>query len=253
MNSAIYKLAATSLLLMGLAAGFLVVRGQNQRLGEPGLLLKFDPLADAESLKGRSNVVNFPSRVMGYESRPGSISESELVNLPGDTGFGRALYRDIIDGFEAQVSAVLMGTDRTSIHRPQQCLPWQGWTIANQQEVPVRFEHNGQEHTLYVQRIDAKTQRVHDGVPTDIHAVYVYWYIADAMVASTHAARHLQTMQALLTEGVLPRWAYVSYFAVCAPQKQDETFDRLTRLIAVTAPRFQRPGFLDQQSEHFTE
>lgn len=246
MTSLVYKLAATSLFLMGLSAGFLVLRGQDQRLGEPGLRMKLDPLTSPENLNMRSNVVDFPSRVLGFESRPGWISDQELENLPGDTGFGRALYRDPIDGFEAQVSAVLMGTDRTSIHRPQQCLPWQGWTIANQQEVPVRFEHAGREHTLYVQRIDAWTQRMQDGRPTDIHAVYVYWYVADGMLASTHTSRHVQTMRALLTEGVLPRWAYVSYFAVCAPNKQDETFERLVRLLAVTVPHFQKPGFLDE-------
>lgn len=240
-----HKLAVIALVIIGSAAGFLHARGRDQQLGQPGLVLNLDPLADEESLRKRTNAIQFPLRVLGYEAVPGTISEPELKNLPADTGFGRALYQDPIDGFEAQLSAVIMGTDRTSIHRPQQCLPWQGWSILNQQEIPVRFQSEGEEKTLKVQRIDARTQRVIAGRPVDFHAVYVYWYVADGLVASTHSSRHLQTIKELLVNGTLPRWAYISYFTVCPSDGQDAAFERLTRLIAATVPQFQRPDFLD--------
>ena len=45
----------------------------------------------------------------------------------------------------------------------------------------------------------------------------------------------------LLTRGVLQRWAYISYFAVCVPGQEDATFDRMKSLIAASVPEFQLP------------
>jgi hypothetical protein len=42
-----------------------------------------------------------------------------------------------------------------------------------------------------------------------------------------------------LRTGVLQRWAYVSYFAPCAPGQEDATFERMKKLITSTVPGFQ--------------
>ena len=43
----------------------------------------------------------------------------------------------------------------------------------------------------------------------------------------------------LLSEGVLQRWAYVTYFAICNPGDEDATFDKMARFIAESVPKFQ--------------
>jgi hypothetical protein len=43
----------------------------------------------------------------------------------------------------------------------------------------------------------------------------------------------------LLSEGVLQRWAYVTYFAICKPGDEDTTFDKMTKFIAESVPKFQ--------------
>jgi len=43
----------------------------------------------------------------------------------------------------------------------------------------------------------------------------------------------------LLTTGVLQRWAYVTYFAVCLPGQEQATFERLEKIIASSVPEFQ--------------
>jgi hypothetical protein len=40
----------------------------------------------------------------------------------------------------------------------------------------------------------------------------------------------------LLFRNVLQRWAYVSFFADCAPGEEDATFEKMTRLIATSVP-----------------
>jgi len=48
--------------------------------------------------------------------------------LPRDTSFGQRRYRSP-DGAVTQVNVVLMGSDRTSMHKPQFCLEGAGWQI----------------------------------------------------------------------------------------------------------------------------
>jgi hypothetical protein len=43
----------------------------------------------------------------------------------------------------------------------------------------------------------------------------------------------------LLCTGVLQRWASIGYFAQCARGQEDATFERITKLIAASAPEFQ--------------
>ena len=55
------------------------------------------------------------------------------------------------------------------------------------------------------------------------------------------AQQGLGSLAIFLIPGVamLQRWAYVSYFALCAPGDEDATFLRLSRLVAASVPEFQ--------------
>jgi hypothetical protein len=43
----------------------------------------------------------------------------------------------------------------------------------------------------------------------------------------------------LLTTGVLERWAYITFFAPCQPGQENETYERMKKLIAAAVPDFQ--------------
>ena len=43
----------------------------------------------------------------------------------------------------------------------------------------------------------------------------------------------------LVRTGVLQRWAYISYFAVCAPGNEAATFERIKKQIVDAVPQFQ--------------
>src|SRR5712671_5802088 len=68
------------------------------------------------------------------------ISERELQMLAGDTEFARKVYTDAA-GNVIFVSIVLSGADLdNSIHRPERCLPAQGWTIADTRSLEVPLD-----------------------------------------------------------------------------------------------------------------
>src|SRR5437867_10602218 len=134
-----WKLLAVTLVLIGITASFLVRLRSIQRLGPPGLKLSPEPLLSDDGSPVGSNSVYFPKHVLDYKSQAGVITTNELGWLPKDTTYGRREYA-AADGFRMTLSAVLMGTDRTSIRKRQICMASQGWKIESTETVQIPIE-----------------------------------------------------------------------------------------------------------------
>lgn len=96
--------------------------------------------------------------IAGYTAQPYEPSEAELTVLPADTRFVKCVYT-APNGHWYQVSVVIGGKSKSSIHRPELCLPSQGnqmldphtlavgdrdWhrvTLAHQDRPPVGFAY----------------------------------------------------------------------------------------------------------------
>ena len=76
------------------------------------------------------------SEIAGYASEPVEVSEAERQILPADTGFDKRRYTDA-DGRWFQVSMVIGGKSKRSIHRPELCLPGQGFQMMSPRTVEV--------------------------------------------------------------------------------------------------------------------
>ena len=74
--------------------------------------------------------------VPGYASERQEPSEAELTILPKDTRFDKRLYTDA-DGRWFHVSLVVGGRSKQSIHRPELCLPSQGFQMMDPRELDV--------------------------------------------------------------------------------------------------------------------
>ena len=61
-------------------------------------------------------------------------SLGELTVLPSDTRFVKRLYRSA-SGQEYLVSAVIGGVSKRSLHRPELCLPGQGFTLLEPRDI----------------------------------------------------------------------------------------------------------------------
>ena len=115
-----FLLSVTLALIAGTACLLTGLRG-HQRLGNPGV--KTHPLVGSNRLQ-----VDLPELVLDYQSDLLDGDDIEKATLPADTSFGRRLYR-ATDGFQTLVTVILMGNDRTSLHKPQFCLPGSGYKI----------------------------------------------------------------------------------------------------------------------------
>ena len=235
MNQTKWMLTVTGLLLIGGSAVVLTTFKAHQKLGQPGV--KTRPLANSRNLE-----VVLPETVLDYTSEWLAQTATVTNSLPPDTSFGSRRYIGPDTNFSAQVTVVLMGSDRTSLHKPQFCLTGAGWTIDNNatREETVRIEQP-QPYELPVVKYVAVRQLQLDGQNVDARGIYVYWYVAeDALSATESGLERMWSMaRSLMTTGVLQRWAYISYFAVCLPGQEEATYARLKKLITASVPEFQ--------------
>ncbi len=123
MNKQSFAVFLTVSLLCFGTARFLGHIQSGHRLGKPGLALKTEELKNSKGEVVANTIVDLPAHVPDFESKEMPITDLELTSLPKDTTFGRRRYTSP-DKFTLEMSAILMGTDRTSIHKPQFCLDY---------------------------------------------------------------------------------------------------------------------------------
>ena len=231
MNKQKWIILAAALGLMGVAAGLLTMLRTNQKLGRPAV--RTSPIPGSDRLQ-----VELPARVLDYPSQVLEPDQLTTNTLPKDTSFGRRVYT--APGMpQIDLSVVLMGSDRTSIHKTEYCLEGQGWRINRQlsEETSVHLDRP-RPYDLPVMKFIASHDAT-DRFPA-LQGVYVCWFVADN---DEYTPRHWQRMwwlaRDLFRTGVLQRWALVSYFSVCGPGQEQATFERMKQFIAASVPEFQ--------------
>jgi hypothetical protein len=221
------------LLMMVGTVGVLARLKNNQKLGTAGV--KTVPSVDGPGLE-----VYLPESVLDYTSKRVTPDSNVVRYLPADTTYGQRRYT-APDGSWVHAGVVLVGADRTSIHTPEFCIPGGGWHIGERTEVSVPIE-GSPSYDLQVMRWTLNGAReTEEGKRVELRGFYVFWFVADGEQTVVHRDITWRIILNLLRTGVLQRWAYVSYFAVCEPGREEETFERIKKLIAGSVPQFQSP------------
>jgi hypothetical protein len=233
------KLAfAVALVLMALTALFLGRVQAFQRIGRPGLKVVARPVHGEKGEVVGTNTIALPERVLNLESKELPIAKVVLDWLPKDTTYAQRLYQ-AADGFNLTVNVVLMGSDRTSIHKPEYCLTGQGLRIEKAEEcrIPIGGPHP---YDLPVMKMTAGWEQKDSGsAPAARRALFVYWFVADGELTANHNQRFWWTARDLIRHGVLQRWAYVSCLAACLPGQEGAAYARMQEFIAAAVPQFQ--------------
>jgi len=232
MNTLKPVLFLTVLALIGAAAGVLAHAKAGQKLGLPGI--KTRPLPGSQNLE-----VLLPESLPGYQSQ--ALLQAAVVTnmLPRDTSYGQRAYT-APDGFQCLANVVLMGSSRSSIHKPQICLTAQGWTLndATSREEQVHLDRPVP-YDLPVMRLDASRPAQLHGQTVTEKGIYVYWFVDADRFTAQHSRRLWWMAQDMVLRNELDRWAYVAFFAVCLPGQEQATFDRMKQLITAAVPEFQ--------------
>jgi hypothetical protein len=233
MRSKIF-LGVLAVALMAATAGTLLHMKANQRLGEPGV--KTQPKAGSKNLE-----ILMPDSAPGFTSEIQTNNETIMEGLPSDTSFRCRLFT-APDNFWAQMTTVLMGSDRTSIHSPYICMTGQGWLIDNVNSTvePIRMEKPFAYDLPVNKLLMTKMLVDKSGRSQAVRGLFIYWYVDGAHYTANSKEWMAWWMpRDLLLHGVLERWAYISVFAPCLPGQEAAAYERLKKLIASTVPEFQ--------------
>jgi len=222
------------LVLIGGTAGALTWLKGHQKLGRPGI--KTQPIPGSAAMK-----IHLPERVLDFTSTNVPESELELGYFPKDTSFAERYYFSSDNSPGIAATIVLMGADRTSIHRPEYCLAGQGFNCDTKQvvDIPVGGLHP---YSLPVSKWTvSRLVQQPDGSNAKISGVYVFWFVADGEQTTGNVQFQCYLLRDLLLKGILQRWAYISYFSPCLPGQEAAAFERMKNLIAASVPEFQLP------------
>jgi hypothetical protein len=137
------------------------------------------------------------------EAELDTISIGEKLSLPEDTKMSKKNFLSS-DGREIRVSIVLSGYEQKSIHRPQQCLPAQGFSIDN---TNVEFVKIGDDKQLDISMLEL---RLPDGLGGYSKFYYAYWFIGPESETATHLERLLLMSKDRVFRNVASQWAYIA-------------------------------------------
>lgn len=136
------------------------------------------------------------------------VTEVERQGLPRDTEFERKLYRDA-QGREIYCSIVLAGKDARSIHRPETCLPAQGWEVLDgrYEDVPVNAAGVA---TLRTRALKISRRSQGGGTDNSVERLNYYWFMGKDRITASHIQRIVWNSLDRILHGVNHRWAYIS-------------------------------------------
>jgi len=156
-------------------------------------------------------IMELPATIAQFSGKEQAVSEGEKYVLPKDTVIVKKTYTDPKgDILNAQI--VLAGAEKRSIHRPELCLPAQGWAINRRQTIPVTLS-NGRSITVMADFISRPVE-VRPGVTRTLESIYCYWFVGNQVTTSSHAMRLFLTSWDRIIHRKNHRWAYI---AVSAP------------------------------------
>jgi EpsI family protein len=173
------------------------------------------------------------------------VTPRELEVLAKDTQFARKIYTSPA-GEKIFVSIVLSGDDMTtSIHRPERCLPAQGWSVQTSSERIISTEKLGPVATTRL--LNARMIETKDKERFAIRNVTYYWFVGYNEITPSHFTRTMLDMRDRILRGYNQRWAYVTVAAtvtqgIARPERtEEETSAMLERFIQELTPQLKRP------------
>jgi exosortase len=157
-------------------------------------------------------IMELPSGIGRFLGDPLEADKVEKELLPPDTQLVKMRYRSPGVTPEtcdmANVTIVLAGAERRSIHRPEVCLDGQGWTLLESNIIPVEITPGRilQVKDLHISREVVKL----DHTKSTISAHYLYWFVGTDVTTPSNWTRIWLSTWDNISRSVNHRWAYPS-------------------------------------------
>jgi EpsI family protein len=162
--------------------------------------------------------------------RLAGTSPAERNLLPADTELAKKIYAGP-RGEIIQATIVLSGREQKSIHRPQQCLPAQGYVIEDSRGVTVPLQ--GRAHLAVSRLTLRRSGRAGASRPL---MIYDYWFVGQDRETPDHFQRLAWMAWDNIFHGVRQRWAYIAVSTETPAADQARAEQRLADFIRELYP-----------------
>ena len=152
-----------------------------------------------------------PLEVGDFQGRPMEVKANEKDLIDEGVKLERSAYLNA-KGQTVMFTVVLSGQAKRSLHRPEVCLPNQGWTIVETTPVSVPVA-GGQAFEATTLRLFRDYLDPDTGRRKRARGVNLYWYIgSDGTTCATHYEHVRVTYLDAIFRNIQHRWAMASVF-----------------------------------------
>ncbi|MGV3660988.1 MAG: exosortase-associated EpsI family protein [Prosthecobacter sp.] len=161
--------------------------------------------------------LDLPLSLGDYQSRELEMTAEEKKLLDEGVKLARSVYTNSV-GRLIMTTVILSGHQKRSLHRPEVCLPNQGWTVSDRSPFPVRLS-DGREITLMMMRIFRDTEP-QPGLRVRTRAINFYWYVgSDGSTCPDHYEHILLSYFDSVFRNLQHRWAMASIYVPLPEQR----------------------------------
>jgi len=189
--------------------------------------------------------MDLPERIAGFSGKVIAATPGEIATLPSDTQIVRREYVDLA-GDRIMASIVLSGGEKRSIHRPEVCLPAQGWSMRGGRVEDIALADG---RDLQVMNLSlTRDVEIGPGDRRKLKAQYFYWFVGNGVTTPHHWNRVFLTSFDRITKNINHRWAYVIIMSIVTEgfvpngKNETQTVEMLKQFTGQMAPTFMRSG-----------
>jgi EpsI family protein len=190
--------------------------------------------------------MELPIFVGAWMGEDSEVTPREREVLAPDTRFARKTYSGP-RGDKIFVSIVMSGDDMTnSIHRPERCLPAQGWSLesSGRQVLPIA----GHKQIAVTKLRDVRMmERKKEAPGALLHGLSYYWFIGYQDMTPSHLERTGIDLRDRILHGYNQRWAYVTIASIVTEgwrqngRSEAATAEMTENFIKELVPKLKRP------------
>ena len=140
----------------------------------------FTPSPNTAPLAGV--IMDLPEKIGAFTGKVIAATPGELAILPTDTQIVRREYTDTV-GDRIMASIVLSGGEKRSIHRPEVCLPAQGWSMRGGKVERVALADGSDLDVMNLSLV--RQVEVGPGDRRNLYAHYFYWFVGKNVTTPT--------------------------------------------------------------------
>jgi exosortase len=170
------------------------------------------------------------------------ISQRERATLAADITLSRVQY--LANHRPVLATLVLSGETRRGLHRPDVCLPGQGWQIMDRTELPILMNDGSARDVMMLRVVrDVMTE---DGRPMRVRGINLFWYQGYGVATADYYTHVFYSYFDSIVRGINHRWALVSFFTYLPDAGSDQTnsgiaevqaLENLRKFIADASPK----------------